>query len=124
MAGASKPAVLIVEDDLSDVLFLELELRKFGVETTTVKTVSDAKSKLSEQAFSLCLLDLNLPDSPPNPVDLVDALTKSNPLTPIAIVTGSLEDVALRQVLEKKVLAVWLKPVTYDQLAGVFTHES
>lgn len=120
----TNPVALIVEDNPNDVYFLSLELAKFNVSSVVANTAADAVAKLKEKNFSICLLDLKLPDSTNNPVELVESLVRANPRVPIAIVTGSLDDKALRQILETKVLAVWLKPVTKQQLEGVFPHES
>jgi CheY-like chemotaxis protein len=124
IAKIAHPCVLIVEDDDNDLFFLFPRLSEFKVETVAVKTATEAISKLKEKTFSLCLLDLKLPDAPPDPVALVDRVMSANPQVPVAIVTGSLQDESLRQVLEKKVIAVWLKPVTRDQLEGLFLHEN
>jgi two-component system response regulator PilR (NtrC family) len=122
MKNIAQPSVLIVEDDPNDVLLLQNALDRFGVVSTQVRHAEEAKALLRQRSYTLCLLDLKLPDAS-DPVELVNSLTKINPLTPVAVVTGSLHDETLRQILEQKVLAVWLKPITVEKLRDVFDHE-
>jgi two-component system, NtrC family, response regulator PilR len=122
MKNIVQPSVLVVEDDPNDVLLLQNALDRFGVVSTQVRHAEEAKALLRQRSYTLCLLDLKLPDAS-DPVELVNSLTKINPLTPVAVVTGSLHDETLRQILEQKVLAVWLKPITVEKLRDVFDHE-
>jgi two-component system response regulator PilR (NtrC family) len=122
MKHITQPSVLIVEDDPNDVFLLQNALDQFGVVSTQVRHAEEAKALLRQRSYTLCLLDLKLPDAS-DPVELVNSLTKINPLTPVAVVTGSLHDETLRQILEQKVLAVWLKPITVEKLRDVFDHE-
>lgn len=60
----TKPILLLVEDDLGDVLFLETVLGKMKspFELKVTNSFFDAKSFLNEHKADIVLLDLSLPD--------------------------------------------------------------
>lgn len=54
--------IFILEDDASIAMGLEYSLQKEGYETALAKTVKQALEIISQEAFSLYILDLTLPD--------------------------------------------------------------
>lgn len=115
--------ILVVEDDPEDMELFYRTMANTHIGVCMVSSYREAVAKLSRETYTLCLLDLKLPDGPRDPVELVNTLLRVNPKTPIAILTGTLHDPDLRQLLEKKVSAVLLKPLTYEQIKDVFNHE-
>lgn len=113
------PRVLLVEDDDNDIWCVRDALHGLQVILTVAETRKEALNLIQTDRFDLCFLDLKLPDSD-DPVDLVESIQQASPPTHIVVLTGSLSNPNLRQVLEKKVLAVMLKPLTREQMKGVF----
>lgn len=117
-----KRRILVVEDDPNDALLTMSTIEKLGdlaVEGVRVETAAEAVKCLKENYYSICLLDLRLPDSD-DPVELVDRIRSANPRVPIGILTGDSRIEELRTILRKHVAAVLPKPITEGQLRGVF----
>ena len=83
--------LLLVEDDPTLALSLEVSLRGRGHDMTCCRLLSEAKLLTAEQAFDLILLDLGLPDG--DGVDLCHALRQRGSIIPILMLTarGTLE---------------------------------
>ncbi len=102
------PAVLYIEDDrdLGQVVSALLEP---VLSVTHVTTVADAFGKLSDQRFSLIILDIDLPDG--NGADLLACLPVLNASTPVLIFSG--EDSA--QLLPNNVAKALVKSRTSNE---------
>lgn len=83
--------VLQIEDDLADAMLLQHALQDAGahdIELEVVRTLHDARFKLSRGSYDLVILDLRLPDSA-SPSDTVRTAEKHVQGTPIMVLTGS-----------------------------------
>ena len=82
---------LIIDDEPDIRELLEITLIRMGINTSSAASVAEAKLKLTEQDFQLCLTDMNLPDG--NGIDLVAFMQQNYPKTPVAMITayGSVE---------------------------------
>jgi len=82
---------LIIDDEPDIRELLEITLIRMGINTSSAATVAEAKLKLTEQDFQLCLTDMNLPDG--NGIDLVAFMQQNYPKVPVAMITayGSVE---------------------------------
>lgn len=85
------PKALIIDDEPDIRELLEITLIRMGIDTHSAKSIEDAKNHLSEQAFDICLTDMNLPDG--NGIDLVAFIQEHYPDMPVAMITayGSVE---------------------------------
>ena len=54
--------ILLLEDDKAIAMGLVYSLEKEGYKVTHVETVKDAEKTIEKNTFSLCILDINLPD--------------------------------------------------------------
>src|SRR5258708_26904441 len=82
--GARAAEVLVVDDEPDIRELLELTLVKMGLGVQSVGTLAEAKSKLKEESFDLCLTDMRLADG--DGLELVrhfPALSADLPLTVI-----------------------------------------
>ncbi len=77
---------LIIDDEPDIRELLEITLMRMGLETHTAANIEEAHSRLAEQAFDLCLTDMNLPDG--NGIDLVGFIQAHYPQTPVAMITA------------------------------------
>jgi len=82
---------LIIDDEPDIRELLEITLIRMGINTSSAASVAEAKQKLKEQDFQLCLTDMNLPDG--NGIDLVAFMQQNYPKIPVAMITayGSVE---------------------------------
>ena len=87
----TRPSALIIDDEPDIRELLEITLIRMGIDTASAHSIGDAKQKLSEQPFDLCLTDMNLPDG--NGIDLVGFIQQHYPVMPVAMITayGSVE---------------------------------
>mgnify|MGYP000031648675 CR=1 FL=1 len=77
---------LIIDDEPDIRELLEITLIRMGIDTNSAASVTEAKEKLAEQDFQLCLTDMNLPDG--NGIDLVAFMQQHYPKTPVAMITA------------------------------------
>lgn len=107
--------VLLVEDDHSLVDAYRMVLEPRGLEVVGAATASEALARLDERAPAVIVADLRLPDA--HGPELLLALQKSAPETPIVVLTGQEPDHA-REAGEEIELAGFLtKPVSGAELA-------
>ena len=83
--------VLVIDDEPDIRELLDITLMRMGVDATLAENITQAKQFREQQAFDLCLTDMNLPDG--NGIDLVAHIQKEYPSTPVAVITayGSME---------------------------------
>lgn len=77
---------LIVDDEHDIRELLGLTLTRMGLNATTAGTVQEAKDRLAEQRFDLCLTDMRLPDG--NGIELIQHVATHCPQMPIAMITA------------------------------------
>ncbi|WP_375547705.1 response regulator [Oceanicaulis alexandrii] len=84
-------SVLHVEDDFADAMLLQHALCDAGgydMELQVVRTLRDARFKLSRKTYDLIIADLRLPDST-QPSETVNLLERQAKGTPILVLSGS-----------------------------------
>jgi len=81
-----KPTVLIVDDEADIRELVEITLSRMGLRTDSVATVGEAKERLGEQAFDLCITDMRLPDG--TGIDLVRHIQRQHTGLPVAVITA------------------------------------
>jgi len=83
--------VLHVEDDFADALLVQntvFESGDYDIGFEVVRDLREARRKLKHKTYDLVLLDLRLPDSI-NPKDTLTTMQDLCPVTPIAVLSGS-----------------------------------
>ena len=109
-----QPTVLVVDDEEAVQEMFKQFLKKAGFSRLIVGTGKEAISALNKQKFSLCFLDLQLPDITG---DEIYALAKEkHPELPIVIITGHPDSEMLNNVLRHGPVTVLKKPLHLDQL--------
>ena len=78
--------LLLVEDDPTLSMSLEVSLRSRGHELTSCRLLSEAKSLSADQGFDLILLDLGLPDG--DGIELCETLRQRGSIVPILMLTA------------------------------------
>lgn len=82
----TKKRALIIDDEPDIRELLEITLSRMGIETESAESITQAKERLNENEFQLCLTDMNLPDG--NGIDLVAYLQEHYPEVPVAMITA------------------------------------
>jgi len=85
-AAARGPRVLVVDDEPDIRELLDLTLVKMGIAVESVGTVADAKQRLAQTRFDLCLTDMRLADG--EGLELVRHIGALGVDLPVAVITA------------------------------------
>jgi DNA-binding NtrC family response regulator len=85
--GASKPRVLVVDDESSVLFTYKLILEQQGYAVTAAVTSEDAKSAIEKEAFDLILCDYSL-EKQHTGFEVIAAARAKQPKVPSLLLTG------------------------------------
>jgi CheY-like chemotaxis protein len=111
---ASKPNILHVDDDPDIRLLMAGSLSEFGYSVVTAGTVAEALQLASEFSFSLCILDVRLPDG--TGIELCRQLRRLQPGVPIVYYSAYADGAARKEALSVCGDAFLTKPVSATEL--------
>ena len=116
-SSANIARVLIVDDEPDLLELLELTLVRMGLDVDRALTVGEARDRLGQRSYALCLTDMRLPDA--SGMDLVTLIARDHPATPVAVITafGSTENAVA--ALKAGAFDYLSKPVALDQLRSL-----
>ncbi len=80
------PAVLIVDDEPELRELLRLTITKLSFEVAEAANVHEAKKKLEEGHFGLCITDLKLPDG--DGMSVIEYIEQHCPEVPVAVLSA------------------------------------
>ncbi|HEB94223.1 MAG TPA: sigma-54-dependent Fis family transcriptional regulator [Gammaproteobacteria bacterium] len=81
------PSLALIVDDEPDIReLLELTLGRMNIETRSAADLAEARERLSQHRFDLCLTDMKLPDG--NGIELVEYISAQHAKTPVAVITA------------------------------------
>jgi two-component system, NtrC family, response regulator PilR len=81
------PAHVLIVDDEADLRELvEITLSRMGIRSTPAATLGEARARIAESAFDLCITDMRLPDG--NGISLVHHIQDAHPQVPVAVITA------------------------------------
>ncbi|HET8881046.1 MAG TPA: sigma 54-interacting transcriptional regulator, partial [Solimonas sp.] len=83
---AAKASVLIVDDEADIRELVEITLGRMNLATASAGTLAEARARLAQQHFDLCITDMRLPDG--NGIELVGEIQAQHPQTPVAVITA------------------------------------
>lgn len=112
--------VLIVEDDLYSIRFMESSLRLSGFETHIARSYADGRAELEKlgcTAFSAVLTDYRLPRE--TGLDLLEWIHDNDPALATVVITGQGEKSIVESSLKLGAFRYLEKPVTHQTLKGV-----
>ncbi|HGG60975.1 MAG TPA: sigma-54-dependent Fis family transcriptional regulator [Gammaproteobacteria bacterium] len=112
-------SVLVVDDEADIRELLEITLSRMDIEAVTAANVAEAKQRLAERPFGLCLTDMRLPDG--TGMEIVDHIDRQHPDLPVAVITayGNIEGAV--QALQAGAFDFVSKPVDLDVLRRLIT---
>src|SRR3954469_6050291 len=113
-AGRPGAHILVVDDEPDIRELLELTLVKMGLGVESVGTLAEAKARLKEERFDLCLTDMRLADG--EGLELVRFIAGLGADLPVAVITayGSTENAVA--ALKAGAFDYVSKPVGLEQL--------
>ena len=109
--------VLVVDDEPDIRELLELTLLKMGLGVTSAASIAEAKERLKDERYDLCLTDMRLPDG--EGLELVRHIAGLGADLPVAVITahGSAENAVA--ALKAGAFDYVSKPVGLDQLRAL-----
>jgi two-component system, NtrC family, response regulator PilR len=81
-----KHRALIVDDEPDIRELLAITLARMDIDCVAAADLADAKTRLKEQTFDICLTDMKLPDG--NGLELVSYIQQRHPQLPVAVITA------------------------------------
>ena len=109
-----KAHILHVDDDPDIRLLMAGSLSEFGYTVVTAGTVAEAIQLAKEIPFSLCILDVRLPDG--TGIELCQWLRKLQPGVPIVYYSAYADDTAQKEALSVCGDAYLRKPTSAAEL--------
>ncbi|MBI1943038.1 MAG: sigma-54-dependent Fis family transcriptional regulator [Betaproteobacteria bacterium] len=115
--GAQEHRVLVIDDEPDIRELLELTLAKMGLGVDSAGSIAEAKRRLREARYQLCLTDMRLPDG--EGLDLVRHIAGLAGDIPVAVITahGSAENAVA--ALKAGAFDYVSKPVGLEQLRAL-----
>jgi two-component system, NtrC family, response regulator PilR len=112
-----KPSCLIVDDETDIRELLVMTLERMDVETYSASNVEEAKNLLKQRQYSLCLTDMQMPDS--SGLDLVNHITEFHAGLPVAVITAHASAENAVSALKAGAFDYLSKPISLKQLRPV-----
>lgn len=109
--------VLVVDDEADIRELLEITLLRMGLGADSVGSLAEARVRLAERRYQLCLTDMRLPDG--DGLSLVREITDQYRDLPVAVITahGSMENAVA--ALKAGAFDYLSKPVSLEQLRAL-----
>lgn len=109
--------VLVVDDEADIRELIELSLLRMGLGADTAGSVAEAKARLEEKKYRLCLTDMRLPDG--DGLAVVNHIAAHCADLPVAVITahGSMDNAVA--ALKAGAFDYLSKPVTLEQLRAL-----
>ena len=87
----ARPTALVVDDEPDIRTLLEITLGRMQVACVSCADLAEARARLAERRYDVCLTDMRLPDG--DGIDLVRLIAERYPELPVAVITahGSME---------------------------------
>jgi two-component system, NtrC family, response regulator PilR len=109
--------ILIVDDEPDLLDLLELTLLKMGLNSVKAGTVKEAKRRLEQDDFGLCLTDMRLPDG--NGLEIVRHIGQFRPDIPVAVITAFGSAGNAVEAMKAGAFDYLAKPVRLEQLRAL-----
>lgn len=119
MNGPEAKRVLVVDDEADIRELVVLTLMRMGIEADSAETCADAKARLAERSYDLCLTDMRLPDG--DGLMVLTHIAERYGNTPVAVITafGSTDNAVA--ALKAGAFDYLAKPIQLKQLREVVT---
>jgi two-component system response regulator PilR (NtrC family) len=109
--------VLVVDDEPDICELIALTLDRLGHKSQTAHTLLEAKEKLTQQRYALCLTDMRLPDG--DGLELISFISKACPGTPVAMISAHGNMDTAIEALKRGAFDFLNKPIQLDELKAL-----
>ena len=117
MSQATRPHILIVDDEPDLLELLELTLLKMGLDVTRATSVASAREQLLKRKYDLCLTDMKMPDG--SGMHVVEFIASRKLDIPVAVMTAYASTENAVAALKAGAFDYLHKPVSLDDLRSL-----
>ncbi len=117
MSQATRPHILIVDDEPDLLELLELTLLKMGLDVTRATSVTSAREQLLKRKYDLCLTDMKMPDG--SGMHVVEFIASRKLDIPVAVMTAYASTENAVAALKAGAFDYLHKPVSLDDLRSL-----
>ena len=117
MSKATRPHILIVDDEPDLLELLELTLLKMGLDVTRATSVASAREQLLKRKYDLCLTDMKMPDG--SGMHVVEFIAARKLDIPVAVMTAYASTENAVAALKAGAFDYLHKPVSLDDLRSL-----
>lgn len=107
--------LLIVDDQPGIRLLLKDVFTSEGYEVRTAKTGQEALDKIQNSTFHLIILDYRLPIL--NGKEVIAQMERNNILTPVILMSGSMESLNRELISDRKAVELVAKPFNIKEIS-------
>ena len=119
MSRAETKRVLVVDDEADIRELVVLTLMRMGIEADSAETCAEAKARLAERNYDLCLTDMRLPDG--DGMMVLAHIAEQYGNTPVAVITAYGSTVNAVAALKAGAFDYLAKPIQLKQLRDLVT---
>ncbi|MFO7976627.1 MAG: response regulator [Candidatus Hydrogenedentota bacterium] len=119
MRETQKPGILVIEDEPTQLAFLEEVLRKWEYECVTGGSLADGRALFQKDAFACALIDLGLPDG--NGLTLISEFAKADPCVVPIVLTGARQPETVIDTMREGAFDYLVKPIDAATLKATLT---
>jgi two-component system response regulator PilR (NtrC family) len=119
MTSIETKRVLVVDDEADIRELVVLTLMRMGIEADSAETCAQARARLAERSYDLCLTDMRLPDG--DGLAVLSHIAEKYGNTPVAVITAYGSTVNAVAALKAGAFDYLAKPIQLKQLREVVT---
>ncbi|HPJ99005.1 MAG TPA: response regulator [Candidatus Hydrogenedentes bacterium] len=117
--GVQKPGILIIEDEPTQLAFLEEILKEWDYECVTGGSIAEGRTLFEKDRFACALIDLGLPDG--NGLSLISEFAQADPCLVPIVLTGARQTETVIDTMREGAFDYLVKPVDAATLKAALT---
>lgn len=117
--GTQRPVILVIEDEPTQLTFLEEILREWEYECVTGGSLADGRALFQKDRFACALIDLGLPDG--NGLTLISEFAKTDPSVVSIVLTGARQPETVIDTMREGAFDYLVKPIDAPTLKAALT---
>jgi len=117
--SAQKPTILVIEDEPTQLAFLEEVLQDWDYGCVSGGSIADGRALFQKDLFTCALIDLGLPDG--NGLSLISEFAKADPCVVPIVLTGARQPETVIDTMREGAFDYLVKPINAATLKAALT---
>ncbi|HQE83826.1 MAG TPA: response regulator [Candidatus Hydrogenedentes bacterium] len=117
--NAQKPTILVIEDEPTQLAFLEEVLQDWDYGCVSGGSIADGRALFQKDLFTCALIDLGLPDG--NGLSLISEFAKADPCMVPIVLTGARQPETVIDTMREGAFDYLVKPINAATLKAALT---